>query len=508
MSLSGGGPPRSDALRLGRYLPLSVAVTVAVTVLPLLAVTRLGPTHTPMAVAVTWSSQRCSRCWWPACSPRSGSATNGQRPGLRGPAALGLGPARTRGAAPRGGFPRARRTSRGGCPRGPAPAHGRAARGARPYTHGHSRRVARHSERIARELGLPPEQVARIRAAALVHDIGKINVPRPILTKPGRLTEEEFALVKRHPGDGAAMVAALGDSGADRDRSQPPRAHRRDRLSRRPRRRRHSARRAHHRGGRHVRRDHFHSPLPRPANAQAGPRRPAGRGGHPARRARRRSLRELLHRTPLGRLGDRAGRGAAAAAVRTRGTVYGLRGGRRRPWLRRPVASAGSRWSGPASADRWCPPAPSTTTRPAPPPATRWWPTPAADRPDGERREHDAPAVAARAHQAGRAPRRRWRDRGARDRRPPALRSPTPELPEQRERLELRLRFERRLERRNRRRRRRRDGCAAGLPARSGRGGPSGHRPAAESPGAGACPLGVALAQAAGSAGCAGSATS
>jgi hypothetical protein len=81
-----------------------------------------------------------------------------------------------------------------------------------PYTHGHSRRVARHSERIARGLGLPPEQVAKIRSAALVHDIGKINVPRPILTKPGRLTEEEFALVKRHAGDGAAIVAALGDS--------------------------------------------------------------------------------------------------------------------------------------------------------------------------------------------------------------------------------------------------------------------------------------------------------
>jgi HD-GYP domain-containing protein (c-di-GMP phosphodiesterase class II) len=81
-----------------------------------------------------------------------------------------------------------------------------------PYTHGHSRRVARHSERIARELSLPAEQVAKIRAAALVHDIGKINVPRPILTKPDRLTEEEFALVKRHPGDGAAMVAALGDA--------------------------------------------------------------------------------------------------------------------------------------------------------------------------------------------------------------------------------------------------------------------------------------------------------
>ena len=44
-----------------------------------------------------------------------------------------------------------------------------------------------------------------------MHDIGKINVPRPVLTKPGKLTEAEFALVKRHAADGAAMVAQLGD---------------------------------------------------------------------------------------------------------------------------------------------------------------------------------------------------------------------------------------------------------------------------------------------------------
>jgi uncharacterized membrane protein YgcG len=80
-----------------------------------------------------------------------------------------------------------------------------------PYTHGHSRRVARHAERIAQGMGLPREQVMTIRAAALVHDIGKINVPRAILTKRSRLTDEEFALVKRHPGDGAAMVVELGD---------------------------------------------------------------------------------------------------------------------------------------------------------------------------------------------------------------------------------------------------------------------------------------------------------
>src|SRR5918998_2054589 len=80
-----------------------------------------------------------------------------------------------------------------------------------PYTHGHSRRVARHAEQIARGLGLPRQDVEKVRAAALVHDIGKINVPRSILTKPDRLTHAEFGLVKRHAADGAVMVAELDD---------------------------------------------------------------------------------------------------------------------------------------------------------------------------------------------------------------------------------------------------------------------------------------------------------
>jgi hypothetical protein len=64
---------------------------------------------------------------------------------------------------------------------------------------------------IARGLGLPNEEVARIRAAAAVHDVGKLRTPKAILNKPGRLTDEEFEVIKRHPVDGAAMVAALGD---------------------------------------------------------------------------------------------------------------------------------------------------------------------------------------------------------------------------------------------------------------------------------------------------------
>ena len=80
-----------------------------------------------------------------------------------------------------------------------------------PYLHGHSRRVARYSWMIARRLGLPRAEVARIRTAAAIHDVGKINTPKAILHKAGRLTDEEYQVIKRHPGDGASMAAVLGD---------------------------------------------------------------------------------------------------------------------------------------------------------------------------------------------------------------------------------------------------------------------------------------------------------
>jgi HD-GYP domain-containing protein (c-di-GMP phosphodiesterase class II) len=80
------------------------------------------------------------------------------------------------------------------------------------YTHRHSRRVTRHAERIARALHLPPAEVAKVRTAAAVHDVGKIHVPPEILDKPGRLSDQEFAVIKRHPDDGADMLAGIGDA--------------------------------------------------------------------------------------------------------------------------------------------------------------------------------------------------------------------------------------------------------------------------------------------------------
>jgi HD-GYP domain-containing protein (c-di-GMP phosphodiesterase class II) len=82
------------------------------------------------------------------------------------------------------------------------------------YTRGHSERVAHMSGQIAALAGLPPPQCERIRIAGLVHDVGKIGVPEAVLTKQGRLTDEEFAHIKKHPETGYRILQAvpmLGD---------------------------------------------------------------------------------------------------------------------------------------------------------------------------------------------------------------------------------------------------------------------------------------------------------
>jgi HD-GYP domain-containing protein (c-di-GMP phosphodiesterase class II) len=76
-----------------------------------------------------------------------------------------------------------------------------------PYTRGHTQRVAELALAIGRALRLPPEQLRILNRAALLHDVGKIGVPDAILNKPGRLTEEEFAIIKEHPVQGYAMIA-------------------------------------------------------------------------------------------------------------------------------------------------------------------------------------------------------------------------------------------------------------------------------------------------------------
>ncbi|MDQ4057891.1 MAG: HD-GYP domain-containing protein [Actinomycetota bacterium] len=80
-----------------------------------------------------------------------------------------------------------------------------------PYTHGHTRRVARHAESIARAMRLPHATVVKIRTAAAVHDVGKMHVSDDVLNKPGKLSDEEFEIMKLHSVHGAEMVAAVGD---------------------------------------------------------------------------------------------------------------------------------------------------------------------------------------------------------------------------------------------------------------------------------------------------------
>jgi PAS domain S-box-containing protein/putative nucleotidyltransferase with HDIG domain len=78
-----------------------------------------------------------------------------------------------------------------------------------PYIAGHQRRVAQLAYAIASDIGLPAEQLAGIRLAGLVHDIGKIQVPAEILTHPDGLTEAELKIVKMHPVVGFELLKGI-----------------------------------------------------------------------------------------------------------------------------------------------------------------------------------------------------------------------------------------------------------------------------------------------------------
>ena len=78
-----------------------------------------------------------------------------------------------------------------------------------PYTAGHQIRVADLAAAIARQMGLPDEQAHVIHLAGTVHDLGKINVPAEILSKPGKLTDIEFGLIKIHPQAGYDVLKGI-----------------------------------------------------------------------------------------------------------------------------------------------------------------------------------------------------------------------------------------------------------------------------------------------------------
>ena len=77
------------------------------------------------------------------------------------------------------------------------------------YTRGHSDRVARYAEAIGNNLDLPAERVQQLKTAAELHDIGKIAIDESIISKAGKLTDEEFEIMKQHPDLGVKILSPI-----------------------------------------------------------------------------------------------------------------------------------------------------------------------------------------------------------------------------------------------------------------------------------------------------------
>lgn len=78
------------------------------------------------------------------------------------------------------------------------------------YTHSHSQRVARYAAELGRALGLSEERLEMLRTAGVLHDVGKIGIPDAVLLKPGRLDDDEFAVMRRHSELGRDIIAGAG----------------------------------------------------------------------------------------------------------------------------------------------------------------------------------------------------------------------------------------------------------------------------------------------------------
>ncbi|MBO6230984.1 MAG: response regulator [Ruminiclostridium sp.] len=79
------------------------------------------------------------------------------------------------------------------------------------YTNGHSDRVAEYSREIAKRMGKNDTEVNDIYYAAMLHDVGKIGIPGEIINKPGRLTDEEFDIIKSHTVKGAKILESISE---------------------------------------------------------------------------------------------------------------------------------------------------------------------------------------------------------------------------------------------------------------------------------------------------------
>jgi putative nucleotidyltransferase with HDIG domain len=75
-----------------------------------------------------------------------------------------------------------------------------------PYTCGHSERVAEYAEKIAARIGFPPKKIELLKETALLHDIGKLGIQEHILNKNGKLNEEEWEIIRKHPVIGEAIL--------------------------------------------------------------------------------------------------------------------------------------------------------------------------------------------------------------------------------------------------------------------------------------------------------------
>jgi putative nucleotidyltransferase with HDIG domain len=197
-----------------RELPMVLAATAAVTVMPALLATWMLPSrHAPTLILSTVLAMALA-----AVVTRLGAAAWSRKPGAQDMLFADLmlwswlrrrWTERRLAAAQRRVLALDAETT--GMPLGALTRMGRLLEARDIYTYGHSRRVARHAETIARAMHLDADAVECVRRAALVHDVGKIYTPREILEKPGRLTDAEFAIIKRHPEDGAELLAHLGE---------------------------------------------------------------------------------------------------------------------------------------------------------------------------------------------------------------------------------------------------------------------------------------------------------
>lgn len=79
------------------------------------------------------------------------------------------------------------------------------------YTNGHSTRVAQYSVMLAEKMGYTGEKLEQLQYAAMLHDIGKIGVPREIINKPSKLTDEEYAIIKTHPEIGENILKEISE---------------------------------------------------------------------------------------------------------------------------------------------------------------------------------------------------------------------------------------------------------------------------------------------------------